>query len=146
MHLLGCRRTVKSFNATPGVLAQTQDLGAIESFISEMPSMSRIELDVISLNIVIKALCEMCVLDWAYIIMVEMGRVGIRPDVITYTTLMSAFYKGNWWEVGNGLWNLLVLKGCSPNLATFNVRVQYLVNRYRAWEAYWFLALMKKLG
>ncbi|KAK4751297.1 hypothetical protein SAY87_004779 [Trapa incisa] len=146
MHLFGCRRTVKSFNATLEVLTQTRDLGAIESFISEIPSKFHIELDVISLNIVIKAFCEMCVLHRAYLIMVEMGRVGIRPDVVTYTTLMSAFYKSNRWEVGNGLWNLMVLKGCSPNLATFNVRVQYLVNKHRAWEAHRLLELMKKVG
>ncbi|XP_031381982.1 pentatricopeptide repeat-containing protein At1g80150, mitochondrial isoform X1 [Punica granatum] len=145
MHLFGCKRTVKSFNATLQVLVQTRDLEAIQAFFLEMPSKFHVELDVISLNIVIKALCEMCVLDRAYSIMVEMERVGIRPDVVTYTTLISAFYKSNRGEVGNGLWNLMVLKSCLPNLATFNVRVQYLVNRHRAWEANRLLKVMIKI-
>ncbi|KAI6671986.1 hypothetical protein NL676_006871 [Syzygium grande] len=75
-----------------------------------------------------------------------MEKSGIRPDIVTYTTLMSAAYKSNRWEFGNGLWNLMVHKGCLPNLATFNVRIQYLVNRRRAWNAHKMAALMNKIG
>ncbi|XP_060974026.1 pentatricopeptide repeat-containing protein At1g80150, mitochondrial [Cannabis sativa] len=146
MHLYGCRRTVKSFNAALKVLTQSHDLRAIEDFLREVPLRFGILLDVFSINIVIKAYCEMCILDKAYLIMVEMGKVGIQPDVITYTTLMSAFYKYNRYEIGNGLWNLMVLRRCMPNIATFNVRIQYLVNKRRAWEANRVMSLMPNIG
>lgn len=146
MHLYGCCRTVKSFNAALKVLTQTRDLGAIEAFLNEVPQKFDIEVDVFSVNILIKAFCEMGILVKAYRIMVQMEKLGIRPDVITYTTLMSAFYKENWCEIGNGLWNLMVLKRCLPNLATFNVRIQYLVNRRRAWEANKLIGLMQNVG
>ncbi|KAK9281341.1 hypothetical protein L1049_004241 [Liquidambar formosana] len=146
MHLFGCPRTVKSFNATLKVLTQTRDLDAIESFLREVPVKFGIVLDVFSVNIVIKAFCEMGILDKAYLVMVEMEKVGIRPDVVTYTTLISAFYKNNRWEVGNGLWNLMVMRGCLPNLATFNVRIQFLVNRRRAWQANSLMGMMQFLG
>lgn len=146
MHLYGCRRTVKSFNAALKVLTLTRDLGEIEAFLKEVPSKFDIELDVFTINIVIKAYCEMGILDKAYLIMVEMARLGIPPDVVTYTTLMSAFYKHNRWEIGNGLWNLMVLRRCSPNLASFNVRIQYLVNRRRAWEANRVMSIMPNVG
>ncbi|BBG99080.1 Tetratricopeptide repeat-like superfamily protein [Prunus dulcis] len=123
-----------------------RDLGAIEAFLNEVPQKFDIEVDVFSVNILIKAFCEMGILVKAYRIMVEMEKLGIRPDVITYTTLMSAFYKENWCEIGNGLWNLMVLKRCLPNLATFNVRIQYLVNRRRAWEANKLMGLMQNVG
>lgn len=146
MHLYGCRRTVKSFNAALKVLASTRDLGAIEEFINNVPERFFVELDIFSVNIVIKAFCDMYVLDKAYLVMLEMEKLGIKPDVVTYTTLISSFYKDNRWEIGNGLWNLMVLRGCLPNLATFNVRIQYLVNRRRAWQANSLMDMMQKLG
>ncbi|KAL2234712.1 UNVERIFIED_CONTAM: Pentatricopeptide repeat-containing protein, mitochondrial [Sesamum indicum] len=144
MHLYGCKRTVKSFNAALKVLTQSRDLEAIESFLSDIPFRFGIELDVYSINIVIKAFCEMGILEKAYLVMVEMEKLGITPDVITYTTLIAAFYKVNRPEIANGLWNLMVLKGCLPNVATFNVRIQFLVSKGRAWEANKLLAFMRR--
>lgn len=135
MHLYGCRRTVKSFNAALKVLTQTCDSTAVESFLKEVPWKFGIEIDIFSVNIVIKAFCEIGKLEKAYLVMVEMEKFGLRPDVYTYTTLLSAAYKDNQSEIGNGLWNLMLLKGCLPNVATFNVRIQFLVNNGRAWDA-----------
>ncbi|XP_022889694.1 pentatricopeptide repeat-containing protein At1g80150, mitochondrial-like isoform X1 [Olea europaea var. sylvestris] len=146
MHLYDCKRTVKSFNATLKVLTQSRDLEAIESFLRDVPFNFGIELDVFSINIVIKAFCEMGLLDKAYLVMVEMEKMGISPDVITYTTLIAAFYKANRWEIANGLWNLMILKGCLPNVATFNARIQFLVNKGRAWDANKLLGLMHCYG
>ncbi|CAN1152040.1 Pentatricopeptide repeat-containing protein At1g80150, mitochondrial [Linum perenne] len=140
------KRTAKSFNAALMVLAGTRDTAAIEAFLSKVPEKYDIELDLYSLNIVTKAFCEMENLDKAYLVMVRMERLGIRPDVITYTTLIAAFYRNNRFEISNGLWNLMVLKGCFPNLATFNVRIQYLVNRGQAWKANDVMLLMQKVG
>lgn len=146
MDLYGCHRTVKSFNATLKVLAQTRNPEKIDSFLRDAPLKAGIKLDVYSLNIFIKALCEMETLDRAHIVLLEMENTGIQPDVITYTTLISAFYKINHFHIGNGLWNLMVLKGCHPNLATFNARIQYLVNFGRAWDAYKLVRLMNSLS
>ncbi|XP_043712040.1 pentatricopeptide repeat-containing protein At1g80150, mitochondrial-like [Telopea speciosissima] len=145
MHLFGCERTVMSFNAALKVLAQTLDLGTIQVFLDEVPRRFCISPDVFSFNIVIKGFCEIGILDSAYLIMVEMEKVGIRPDVVTYTTLISAFYKNGRSEIANGLWNLMVHKGCLPNLATFNARIQYLVNQRRAWKANALMAKMQLL-
>uniref|UniRef100_A0A6N2MZS7 Pentacotripeptide-repeat region of PRORP domain-containing protein n=1 Tax=Salix viminalis TaxID=40686 RepID=A0A6N2MZS7_SALVM len=146
MHLHGCKRTVKSVNAALKVLSGTRDLAAIEAFVNEAPKEFDIEFDIFSVNIIVKALCETGNSDKAYLLMVEMEKSGVRPDVITYTTLVSAFYKNNRAEIGNGLWNLMVLKGCLPNLATFNVRIQYLVNIRRAWHANDVMRVMLKIG
>lgn len=143
MHLYGCKRTVKSFNAALKVLAQSCNLVAIESFLSDVPFRFGIKLDVSSVNIVVKALCEMGILEKALLVLVEMGNVGITADVITYTTLIAAFYEANRPEIANGLWNLMLRKGCFPNVATFNVRVQFLVNKGRAWDANKLLAFMR---
>ncbi|XP_027124658.1 pentatricopeptide repeat-containing protein At1g80150, mitochondrial [Coffea arabica] len=146
MHLYGCQRTVKAFNAALKVLTLSHDLEAIESFFREAPLECGVKLDVYSVNIVIKAVCEMGILDRAHLIMLEMEKLGIRPDVVTYTTLISAFYKFNQRHIGNGLWNLMILNGCLPNLATFNVRIQFLVNKGRSWDANKLVGLMHHLG
>ncbi|CAK7356550.1 unnamed protein product [Dovyalis caffra] len=146
MHLHGCKRTVKSFNAALKVLTGSRDLAAIEAFVNEAPKKFDIEFDIFSVNIIVKALCETGVSDKAYLLMVEIEKSGVRPDVITYTTLISAFYKDNRAVIGNGLWNLMLLKGCLPNLATFNVRIQYLVNIRRACHANDVMRLMQKIG
>lgn len=146
MHLFGCKRTVKSFNAALLVLTKTRDLVAIESFLSRVSLRFGISLDAYSFNIIIKAFCEMGLCDKACLVMAEMEKLGVNPDVITYTTLISAFYKINGWEIGNGLWNLMVRRGCLPNLTTFNVRIQYLVSGRRVWQANSLMGMMRYIG
>ncbi|CAH9105441.1 unnamed protein product [Cuscuta europaea] len=145
MHLYGCQRTVKSLNASLKVLAQSHDSEAILSLLRDVSLKFNIHLDIFSLNIIIKAFCEMGILDKAYLVMIEMEKEGISPDVVTYTTLISAFYKVNKAEISNGLWNLMLLKRCMPNIATFNARIQFLVSRGRAWDANKLLESMHKL-
>ncbi|CAA7025824.1 unnamed protein product [Microthlaspi erraticum] len=145
MDLYGCKRTVKSFNAVLKVLSLKPHFHTIQAFLHEAPSKYGIEVDEVSFNIVIKSTCEMGLLDEAYLVMREMENSRVKPDVVTYTTLISAFYKKERCVIGNGLWNLMVLKGCRPNLTTFNVRIQFLVNSRRAWDANDLLLLMPKL-
>lgn len=143
MHLYGCKQTVKSFNAALKVLTQMRDLVAIESFMNQVPVEFGLQIDVFSVNIVIEVFCRLGFAEKAYLAMVEMENTGgIMPDVYTYTILISAFYKINRPEIGNGLWNLMVRRGCYPNLATFNARVQFLVNMGRAWQANSLMGLM----
>ncbi|ONK79312.1 uncharacterized protein A4U43_C01F5090 [Asparagus officinalis] len=135
MHLFGCLRTVKSFNATLKVLYENRRFDEIQEVINVSRSKFGIEFDDISFNIIIKVLCELGHLDDACLTMINMDKCGVKPDVVTYTTLISAFYKNGRREISDGLWNLMVLRGCSPNLATYNVRIQYLINRQKAWQA-----------
>ncbi|CAJ1955090.1 unnamed protein product [Sphenostylis stenocarpa] len=139
-------RTVKSFNAALKVLALSPKLDSILEFLSLVPPLYNIQLDVFSINIAIKAFCDLGKLQEAYLFMVDSENKGISPDAITFTTLISAFYKSKSCEIGNGLWNRMVLKGCMPTLATFNVRIQFLVNNRRAWDANKLMDLMQKLG
>ncbi|KAG0460429.1 hypothetical protein HPP92_020726 [Vanilla planifolia] len=93
MDLIGCRRTIKSFNATLKVLSENMKFEEAQMLFDEGVSKFGIELDQISYNIIIKVLCDMGSLDKAYLVMVEMEKKGQKPDVVTYTSLISAFYK-----------------------------------------------------
>ncbi|KAK1259763.1 Pentatricopeptide repeat-containing protein [Acorus gramineus] len=146
MHVFKCERTVKSFNAVLKVLSSTRRFHQIFMLFDEVSTRFGISPDEITFNLVIKAFCEMSCLDSAYLLMMEMEKAGMGPDVFTYTTLISASYKAGRREVGNGLWNLMLLRGCLPNLATFNVRIQYLVNNRMAWHANRLLNKMTRMG
>ncbi|KAJ3677587.1 hypothetical protein LUZ60_003311 [Juncus effusus] len=135
MHLFGCKRTVKSFNATLKVLSQAGRYDELCFFFTEAPEKYEIQMDEISYNTLIKIMCERQDLELAYKVMKEMGKLGIKPDVVTYTTLISAFYKNDRREIADGLWNLMRLRGINPNLATYNVRIQYLIHHSRTFEA-----------
>ncbi|KAK7325234.1 hypothetical protein VNO77_29393 [Canavalia gladiata] len=141
-----CRRTVKSFNAALKVLALSRNFHSILDFLTQVPPRFDIQLDTFSVNIVIKAFCDLRKLQEAYLFMLESEKKGVQPDVVTYTTLLSAFYNDKRWEIGNGLWNRMVLKGCMPNIATFNVRIQFLVSMRRAWDANELMDLMRRVG
>ncbi|XP_068635677.1 pentatricopeptide repeat-containing protein At1g80150, mitochondrial-like [Aristolochia californica] len=146
MHLFGCQRTVKSFNAALKVLSLTRNFDEVSFFFYNAPKKFGISLDEFSYNLVIKAFCEMACLSSACLITVEMEKAGIMPDVVTYTTLISALYTSNQHEIADGLWNLMVLRKCSPNIATFNVRIQYLINKRRAWQARSWMQKMLAFG
>ncbi|VAI73764.1 unnamed protein product [Triticum turgidum subsp. durum] len=135
MEMYGCERTVKSLNATMKVLMQARLFDEALQLLDEASPTYGVELDDISYNTVVKMACDMGELHAAYRVMQEMEKEGVRPDVITYTTLMAAFYKNGHREVGDGLWNLMRLRGCMPTLTSYNVRIQFLINRRRGWQA-----------
>jgi pentatricopeptide repeat protein len=135
MGMYGRPRTAKSLNATMKVLLRARMFDEALSLFEEGPEKYDVEVDDISCNTVVKMFCDMGDLRAAYRVMQKTERAGVRPDVITYTTLMVAFYKCGRCEVGDGLWNLMRLRGCVLTLATYNVRIQFLVNRGRGWQA-----------
>lgn len=146
LHFFGCKRTVKSFNAALKVLIGSRDPEAIDSFLEEVPCRFGIQMDAVSFNIMVSAFCGMGYFDRAYLVLIQMEKLGLRPDVVTYTTLIWFLYKKGDWQIANGLWNLMVRKGCYPVVATFNARIHFLVSRGRAWEANELVALMESIS
>jgi pentatricopeptide repeat protein len=93
MGMYGCPRTAKSLNATMKVLLRARMFDEALSLFEEGPEKYDVEVDDISCNAVVKMFYDMGDLRAAYRVMQGMERAGVRPDVITYTTLMAAFYK-----------------------------------------------------
>jgi pentatricopeptide repeat domain-containing protein 1 len=62
-----------------------------------------------------------------------MTKAGVRPDVITYNALISAYEKGGQWERARAAFEEMVAAGVQPNIITYNA----LISAYeqgRQWE------------
>lgn len=77
-------------------------------------------------NIVIDAFCRMGIPNKGCVLMGIKEKLGLVPYVYNFDINI---YKLNRAEITNGIWNLIVMGGCLPNLATFYVRVQFLMWR-----------------
>ncbi|CAN6465746.1 unnamed protein product [Victoria cruziana] len=128
--------SIKSFNATLTALAICRRFDDLLMFFYETPPSLRLSPDLFSYNILIKALCDIVALDSAFLILANMEKhAGLSPDVVSYTTVLSAFYKSGNGKMADAIWNRMVMKGVRPTVATFNVRIQYLINRRKSWQA-----------
>ncbi|RYR50761.1 hypothetical protein Ahy_A07g037380 isoform B [Arachis hypogaea] len=79
------------------------------------------------------------------------GKAGMTQHAVDTFYRMHLFgccrtVKNKRWEIGTGLWNRMLLKGLMPSLATFNVRIQFLVCMRRAWDANATMGLMRRVG
>nr|KJB72046.1 hypothetical protein B456_011G155600 [Gossypium raimondii] len=128
--------------------------------------------DVYIVNALVSALCKDGKIQEAISVFDLMTQRGIRPDVITYTTLIHAFYSiidilckegesskaieilelmtrkgachsGKWEEVTN-LLNRIMNEGVHPNLVTFNSLINALCKEKRIEEAITMLNLMSQ--
>ncbi|XWS20414.1 hypothetical protein CRYUN_Cryun31cG0099000 [Craigia yunnanensis] len=123
MHLYGCNRTGKSFNAALKVLIQTRDLSAIEAFLADVPPKFYVELDTYTVNIVIKAFCEMDFLDKAYLIM----KIGIGPDEVTYNLVIKGFCQAGYLEMAKRVYSSLECRSeYKPNVKIYQTMIHYL--------------------
>ncbi|XP_031498760.1 pentatricopeptide repeat-containing protein At1g80150, mitochondrial [Nymphaea colorata] len=137
----------KSFNATLTALALCRRFDDLLMFFYEVPSSLGLSPDLFSYNILIKALCDMGALDSAFLLLADMEKhAELSPDVVSYTTLLSAFYKSGNGKMADAIWNRMVIKGVRPNVATFNVRIQYLINRRKNWQARNMMRKMVSMG
>nr|DAD42496.1 TPA_asm: hypothetical protein HUJ06_000726 [Nelumbo nucifera] len=89
---LKCTRTVKSFNALLSACADSRNFDKADQIFRELPSRLSITPDLFSYNIMIRALCDRGSLDSALSFLDEMEKNGVGPNLITFNTLLNAFY------------------------------------------------------
>lgn len=127
MPQLNCERTLKSFNALlkAGVLSKRFD--EVLKIFRELPSDLSLILNRVSYNTVIHTLCEMGSLDDALFMLDELKENGLSPDVITFNTLLDAFYREKGFEGGEKMWSLMVAHNVVPNTRSYNLKMQAVV-------------------
>ncbi|KAF5728622.1 putative pentatricopeptide repeat-containing protein [Tripterygium wilfordii] len=76
----------------------------------------------------------------------EMEKKGIQPDVITFNTLLHAFYWSGRFADGEKMWDLMETKDIVPNVWSYNARMRGLVSENRLQEAIELLDKMRSNG
>ncbi|GLT82955.1 hypothetical protein SLE2022_012740 [Rubroshorea leprosula] len=124
-----------SFNALTGSCVNSKKFDEVNRLFKELPEILSIIPDIVSHNTAIKAFCEMDSLDSASLMLVEMEKKGVEPDLITYTMLLEAFYNNGKFVDGENNWKGMVEKNRAPDIRSYNARLHGLVTEKRTKDA-----------
>ncbi|CAK7350831.1 unnamed protein product [Dovyalis caffra] len=134
-----CPRTVMSLNALLGACVNSKKFDEVEGLLKGLSKELKIEPDLVSYNMVVKAFCEMGSLDSAVSLLDEMEKKGLVPDLITFTTLLHGFYENGRVDDGERIWDRMKEKSIEPDLITFNTLLHgfYANGRFVDGEQIW---------
>ncbi|XP_057499652.1 pentatricopeptide repeat-containing protein At3g13160, mitochondrial-like [Actinidia eriantha] len=130
-----CDRTVLSFNALLGACVNAKKFNMVDGYFRTLPEKLAVKPDVVSYNIVVKALCEMGSLDSAVSTVDEMEKTGLEPDLITFNTLLDAFYGNDRFGDGEKIWAKMEEKNVVPDIRSYNARLAGLACEKKMSEA-----------
>lgn len=125
MDELKAPRSALSFNALLNACVQSKRLDEVPKLFDEIPQKYGFLPDKVSYGILIKSFCENGLVDSATETLKEMEVEGIEITAITFTTILDALYKKGNIDEADKIWNDIVKKGCSMDVAAYNVRLQY---------------------
>ena len=143
---LDCVRTVKSFNALLKAGVECKRFDEVCRIFRELPSELSISLNRVSYNTIIHALCEMGLLDEGLLMLSELKSSGLSPDVITFNTLLDAFYREKGFQGGERIWATMVAHNVVPITRSYNLRLQAMVDGGALANAVTFFDSFKKDG
>lgn len=143
---LDCVRTVKSFNALLKAGVECKRFDEMCTMFRELPSQLSITLNRVSFNTIIHALCERGLLDEGLLMLDELKNKGLSPDVITFNTLLDAFYREKGFHGGERIWAIMVAHNVAPITRSYNLRLQAMVDAGELANAIAFFDSFKKDG
>ncbi|CAN1129652.1 Pentatricopeptide repeat-containing protein At5g46100 [Linum perenne] len=142
----GCKPTERSFITVLSVLVDESQLKEAFSFYRYMKDMG-IRPSVVSLNILIKALCKnRDTMDAAVKIFHEMPSRGCVPDLYTYGTLINGLSRLGRISEAKDLFQEMEGKGCSPSVVTYTSLIHGLCQSDKVDEAMSLFEKMKSNG
>lgn len=123
-----CKQTVKSFNSVLNVIIQEGDFSYAFKFYLRVfgANKKNFQPNVLTYNLIIKALCKLGQIDRAVETFREMPLKNCNPDVFTYSTLMNGLCKERRIDEAVFLLDEMQAEGCLPNPVTFNVLIDAL--------------------
>ncbi|KAG4195640.1 hypothetical protein ERO13_A06G121700v2 [Gossypium hirsutum] len=106
-------RGLLSFNALMGACVNAKKFDKVNGFFKELPEKLSVEPDLVSYNTVIKAFCEMGSLDSARLMLDEMEKKGVQPDI----------FKNGRFDDGEKIWGKMVEKNVEPDIRSYNAKL-----------------------
>ncbi|KAJ7010277.1 pentatricopeptide repeat-containing protein [Populus alba x Populus x berolinensis] len=126
-----CKRTVKSFNSVLNVIIQEGLFYRALEFYNHVIGAKGVSIspNVLTFNLVIKAMCKVGLVDDAIQVFRDMTIRKCEPDVYTYCTLMDGLCKADRIDEAVSLLDEMQIDGCFPSLVTFNVLINGLCKK-----------------
>ncbi|CAN0852550.1 Pentatricopeptide repeat-containing protein At3g13160, mitochondrial [Linum grandiflorum] len=136
MPSLNCPQTVYSFNALLSACIDCSEFDEFNHIVKELPPKLGITLDVVSYNTIMKGLCKMGALDSAAMVVDQMVEKGVSPSLVTFNTLLNAFYTKERFADGEATWKKMMMDdSVSPDVRSYNARILGLGMENRMEEA-----------
>ncbi|KAI6703931.1 hypothetical protein NL676_013067 [Syzygium grande] len=111
-----------------------------------LPEKLPLEIDVCTYNAVIKGYCVMGDLDSALSLLDEMENKGIKPNLISWNTLLEASYGKGRLSEGEKMWDLMVSRNVTPSVRSYNPRLRGVLLQNRVADAVKLLDEMRDKG
>ncbi|KAJ6695169.1 PPR CONTAINING PLANT-LIKE PROTEIN [Salix koriyanagi] len=133
-----CKRTVKSFNSVLNVIIQEDLFYRALEFYNHVIGAKGVNIspNVLTFNLVIKAMCKVGLVDDAVQMLRKMPVSKCQPDAYTYSTLMDGLCKADRIDEAVSLLDEMQIDGCFPSPVTFNVLINGLYNGHKAIEVW----------
>ncbi|KAL7131966.1 hypothetical protein ABFS83_12G040300 [Erythranthe nasuta] len=125
-----CQQTVKSFNSVLNVIIQQGEYRhALDFYDHVVNNRTYISPNVLTCNLLIKALCKVGLVAKAVDVFREMPDLKYRPDAYTYCTLMDGLCKENRIDDAVVLLDEMQIEGCDLSPVAFNVLIDGLCKK-----------------
>ncbi|RYQ95015.1 hypothetical protein Ahy_B08g089994 isoform B [Arachis hypogaea] len=126
-----CKKTVKSLNSVLNVIIQDGLFNRALEFYSDVDASTSLNIqpNVLTFNLIIKALCKLGLVDKAIEAFREMPPRGCAPDTYTYSTLMDGLCKEGRIDEAILLLDEMQIEGTFPTPAVFNVLINALCKK-----------------
>lgn len=136
MPSFNCRRTTNSFSALLSAALNAERYDVVHDLFRQLPSQYSFQPDVASYNVVIHAFCKIGSTDSAISMLSEMEELGLKPDWITFNTLIGGFYKQHGYDEAERIWALLrAQNNFVPTVGNYLLRLGRMVHDGRVAEA-----------
>lgn len=140
-----CWPTVKSFNLVLNLLVSAKVFDVVHEVYLQAPMLG-IEIDVCSLNILIKGLCENGDLEAAFNVLDEFPKQRCEPNVRTFSTIIHGLCEKGKVEAAFGLLERMEKEGIDADTITFNILISGLRKQGKVVEGLELLERMKFKG
>ncbi|KAJ6388363.1 hypothetical protein OIU77_026860 [Salix suchowensis] len=128
---LSVKETVKSFNSVLNVIIQEDLFYRALEFYNHVIGAKGVNIspNVLTFNLVIKAMCKVGLVDDAVQMLRKMPVSKCQPDAYTYSTLMDGLCKADRIDEAVSLLDEMQIDGCFPSPVTFNVLINGLCKK-----------------
>lgn len=129
-------RTVRSFSALLNAYIAAKRYDVVEDLFRQLSSQYSIQPNKFSYNIVIHALIKLGSTDSALSMFREMEELGLKPDIISFNTILGAFYEKHGYDEGEKIWAQLQARDeLCPDVLSYRYRLSGMIMDGRISEA-----------